>query len=123
MSIFKLTGDLAGKTIYYNGVPIRKVSVPEKFSGKIPHPIKGKVWLNEEDLASIICEVLPNKTQRPEPTSTVEDIDDGKIDVYLEDFRYHNESGEMLFSVTIKNGLVEILSITYNSVQIGDDDV
>ncbi len=114
MSIVKLTGDLTGKAVVYNGALIRKIDIDDKFINTIPHPMENKKFLSEDDIASLICEILPNKAESVVPYQSVNDADYGEVSSYSETFMYHNESGEIDFNVMVRKGILVIKSISYN---------
>lgn len=114
MSIVKLTGDLTGKTVVFHGTAIRKIDIPERFVNAIPHPMPNKTWLSEDDIASIICEVLPNKAEVVAPYQTVNSSRFGEVASFSEVFKYHNADGDIEFNVVIQNGTLVIESIVYS---------
>lgn len=114
MSIVSLTGDLTGKAVVYNGVVITKIDISEKFVNSIPHPMPTKQFLSEDDIASIICEILPNKAEAVLSYDRVDTKKYGTVLLFEESFKYHNTDGLIEFSVRVRNSILVIDSITFN---------
>ena len=115
MSIIKINGDLTGGPVTYNGIIIRKIDIPERFVNTIPHPMPTKKFLNEDDIVSILCDVIATRTQTVDPIYS-----DSERHLYSENFVYHNESGHINFSVQISNGTLIVQHVRYTVTISGE---
>ncbi len=117
MSIVKINGDLSGRPVVFGGVRITQIEIDNKFINTIPHPMPTKDFCSEDDIVSIICEAVLNKKQKPDRIGVDYSEKFGEVLKYRETFIYHNNGGEILFSVFVTDGSLIIDHVEYNIVK------
>lgn len=118
MSIVTLKGDLVGKAVIIHGVIIKKIDIPDNFANAFPNPLPNKQTMSEDDIASIICEILPNKADDVVPLATVNEGELNEIASFREKFFYHGTKGMIEFDVVCQSGLVKIITMSYNGLTL-----
>ena len=114
MSLTKNIVDLSQSAVVYNGTTIKSIDVPEKFINAIPSPLPNKKFLSEDDIVSLICDVIVNKSNGVTPRSKIDDPSLGVVEIYKEVFVCQNQAGLIDFFVQIRRGHLTVEKIEYS---------
>lgn len=114
MSLTKKVVDLSHRAVVYNGTTIKSIDVPEKFINAIPSPLPNKKFLSEDDIVSLLCEVIVNKSNGVNPKLKIDDPSLGAVEIYREEFVYQNQVGSIDFFVQIRRGHLTVEKIEYS---------